>query len=131
MAPKLNNGEGVAFFVQEATLKLKEAPGPAYEETAWLRRSGGKQRRCGGDGLPEEGSGGGVDKMHGECPFYSCVSRRSNTSLHKERRREVMARLGAAAERACAHAVAERSEGSNGRREGHARGGNFVRTPAS
>jgi hypothetical protein len=26
MAPKLNNGEGVAFFVQEATLKLKEAP---------------------------------------------------------------------------------------------------------
>jgi hypothetical protein len=60
--------------------------------------------------------------MHGEGPFYSCVSRRSNAGLRKERGRELTARLDAAA---------EHSEGSNGHREGHTRGGNFVRTPAS
>jgi hypothetical protein len=63
-----------------------------------------------------------MDKMHGEGPFYSCVSHRSNAGLRKDRGREVMARLDV---------VAERSEGSNGRCEGHARGGNFVCTPAS
>jgi hypothetical protein len=36
-----------------------------------------------------------MNKMHGEDLFYSCVSRKSNVCLRKERRREVMARLGA------------------------------------
>jgi hypothetical protein len=76
-----------------------------WGEAAWHRRSGGKQRRCGGDGLPEECSGGGVDKMHGEGPFYSCISRRGNANLRKERAREVTARLSTTAERASASAA--------------------------
>jgi hypothetical protein len=88
MAPELNDGEGVAFLVREVAPKLKEALGPAYE-----------------DGLPKESSGGGVDKMHGEGPFYSCVSRRSNMGLRKKRRGEVTAQLGVAAGRAYACAA--------------------------
>jgi hypothetical protein len=68
---------------------------------AWHRRSGRKQKWGSGDGLSEEGSGGGMDKMHREGPFYSCVSRRGNVDMRKEKEREVTARLGAAAERAC------------------------------
>jgi hypothetical protein len=68
----------------------------------WHRRSGGKQRRCGGDGLPKESRGGGTDKMHGEGPFYSCVSRRSNMGLRKKRRGEVTSQLGVVAGRAYA-----------------------------
>jgi hypothetical protein len=35
------------------------------------RQSSRKQRRCGDDGLPEEGNGGGADKMHGKVPFIA------------------------------------------------------------
>jgi hypothetical protein len=42
---------------------------------AWHRHSSEKQRWCGGDGLTEEGSGGGADKTHVEGPFYSCEHR--------------------------------------------------------
>jgi hypothetical protein len=37
-APELNDGEGVAFLVQEVAPKLKEAPGPTQRE--WERVSG-------------------------------------------------------------------------------------------
>jgi hypothetical protein len=46
MAPELNGSEGVAFLVQEAAMKLKEAPGHAYGE-----RGGG--RWLGTDGAAE------------------------------------------------------------------------------
>jgi hypothetical protein len=46
MAPELNSGEGVAFLVWEAALKLKEATdlhnGREVGEEAWHRRSGEK-----------------------------------------------------------------------------------------
>jgi hypothetical protein len=64
-----------------------------------------RKTEVGCDGLQEEGSSGGMDKMHGEDPFYSCVSCRSNAGLCKEIGREVMAQLGAVAERACTHAT--------------------------
>jgi hypothetical protein len=98
-------------------------------------------RRLGTDGVAENrGSAaatahqrkaavGARIKCTGKVLFYSCVMRRSNTGLCKERGREVMARRGGRAS-VRSHG-AERSEGNNGRREGHARGGNFVRTPAS
>jgi hypothetical protein len=35
--PKLNDGEGVAFLVREAALKLKEAPGPTHGERGGVR----------------------------------------------------------------------------------------------
>jgi hypothetical protein len=72
---------------------------------AWHRRSGGKQRRCAGDGLPEGDSGGGTDKMSGRVPFYRCTLRGGNAGQHMERGREVMARLSTAAEQACSHAA--------------------------
>jgi hypothetical protein len=55
-----------------------------------------------------------MDKMHGEGPFYSCVSHRSNAGLCKEGGREVMARLGAAVERACAHATQSAARAATG-----------------
>jgi hypothetical protein len=58
---------------------------------AWHRRSDEKQRWCGGDGLPEEGSGGGMHKMHGKVLFYSRVLRGGNAAC-VEGEREVMAR---------------------------------------
>jgi hypothetical protein len=51
--------------------------------------------------------------MHGEGPFYSCVSRRGNTDLRKDRGREVTARRGGRA--SVRSRDAGRSEGSNGR----------------
>jgi hypothetical protein len=33
----LNGGEGITFLVREATLKLMEAPGPAYGEGGGVR----------------------------------------------------------------------------------------------
>jgi hypothetical protein len=49
--------------------------GERWGEIAWHRWSNEKQRRCGGDGLPEGGSGGGTDKMNGRVLFYSCEHR--------------------------------------------------------
>jgi hypothetical protein len=52
--------------------------------------------------------------MHGEGPFYSCVSRRSNAGLRKERGRELTARLDAAAERACARVAQSTARAATG-----------------
>jgi hypothetical protein len=48
-------------------------------------------------GLPEGGSGGGVDKRTRGVFFYSCALRGGNAGLHKEGEREVMARRGSRA----------------------------------
>jgi hypothetical protein len=95
---------------------------------AWHRWSGGKQRWGSNDGFPEEGSGGGVDKMHGEGPFYSCVSRRGNADLHKEGGDGSAQRGGRAS--MCSRG-SECSEAAMGAVKGTRGGGNFVRTPAS
>jgi hypothetical protein len=47
------------------------ARGERWGEVAWHRRSGRKQRRYGGDGLPEDGSGGAQTKCTGKVLFYS------------------------------------------------------------
>jgi hypothetical protein len=86
---------------------------------AWHHRNRGKQRRCGGEGLPEEGSGGGVDKMHGEGPFYSSVSHRSNADLGKERGREVTAELGVEAKQACTRVAQSAAWAAMGIEGGH------------
>jgi hypothetical protein len=54
---------------------------------AWHRQSGRKQRRCGGDGLPEGGSGEGADKMNRRALFYSHALRGGNVGLRRGRGR--------------------------------------------
>jgi hypothetical protein len=48
-------------------------------------------------GLPEEGSGGGVDKRMGGVFFYSRALRGGNAGLHKKRGREVTAQCSSRA----------------------------------
>jgi hypothetical protein len=75
------------------------------EAVRWRRLTGGRQRWD-------------TDKMHRECPLYSCVSRRGNAYPRKERGREVTARLGSARRGGRASVRSrdvERSEGSNDR----------------
>jgi hypothetical protein len=66
--------------------------------------------------------------MHRGGPFYSHALRGGNAGLCKEGEREVTAWCGGRA--SVRSRGAERSEGSNGHREGHTRGGNFVHMPA-
>jgi hypothetical protein len=50
MAPEFNGGEGVTILVQEAALKLKEAPSPAYGKRGgvrWLGTDGATENRGG------------------------------------------------------------------------------------
>jgi hypothetical protein len=70
-ALELNSGEGVGPSGWGAALGSGEALGPVYGGRGGVRRLGteGAAENIGGDGLPEEGSGGGTNKMHGEGPL--------------------------------------------------------------
>jgi hypothetical protein len=58
---------------------------------AWHRRSGRKQRRHGGDGLPEDGSNGAWTKCTGKDLFYSHALH-GGTAICAEGEQEVTAR---------------------------------------
>jgi hypothetical protein len=90
MAPELNGGECVTFLVQEAAPKLKEALGPANGENRGGAAAMASRRKA---------AVGVWTKCTGKVPFivvYRVEATRTCT------RREVMAQLSAAAERACA-----------------------------
>jgi hypothetical protein len=79
-APELNGDEGVAFLVQEAVLKLKEAPGPTQRESGRKTEAGAaatayqRQTLCGCVRDAEVAS------------FYSRVSRRNNAACARRER---------------------------------------------
>jgi hypothetical protein len=80
MVSKLNGDEGVAFLVRDTAQKVKEAPGPAYEERGgvrWLGTDAAMENR------------GGV--RWGATAYWRKVSRRSHAGTCKERGRQVMA----------------------------------------
>jgi hypothetical protein len=67
--------------------------GSEVGEVAWHRRSGRKQRRHGGDGLPEDSSSGAWTKCTGKVLFYSHALR-GGTAICAEGEQEVTARCG-------------------------------------
>jgi hypothetical protein len=69
------------------------ARGERWGEAAWHRQSGGKQRRCSGDGLPEEGNGGARTKCTGKVLFYRRALHGGNAAC-TEGEPKVMARHG-------------------------------------
>jgi hypothetical protein len=130
MAPELNGGEGVTFLVQEAALKLKEAPRPAYGERGgvrWLGTDGAVENRGGAATMAyqRKAAVGVWTKCTGKVPFIAAYRIEATwTCTRREGRREVMAQLSVVAERACAR-VAQSAVSNNGCREGHARGWKF------
>jgi hypothetical protein len=72
MAPELNGSEGAGPLGWEAALGSGEALGPTCRERGGVRWLGTDEvvenrGECGGSSLPEEGSGGGTDKMNRRC----------------------------------------------------------------
>jgi hypothetical protein len=78
MAPDGSDGQGKSTTPQKATPRWVGAPGPAEEEMGRLVRSGDGEpvAEIGAEAaasLPADGEASGMDKMHGEGSFYSCV----------------------------------------------------------
>jgi hypothetical protein len=76
MVLELNSGEGVTLTGLEVAPGPCGALRPAHGERSGVRRLGTdgvveKQRWCGGDGLPEEGSSGARTKYTGKVPFIA------------------------------------------------------------
>jgi hypothetical protein len=74
MAPELNGSEGVAFLVQEAALRLKEAPGPTYGErggVSWVGTDGVVKNRGGAvvTAYRRKAAVGAWTKCTGKVPF--------------------------------------------------------------
>jgi hypothetical protein len=77
-APDGSDGRGMSTMPRKAALRWVGAPGPAEEEMGRLVRSGDGEpvAEIGAKvaaSLPADGEASGMDKMHGEGPFYSCV----------------------------------------------------------
>jgi hypothetical protein len=78
MAPDGSSGWGKLTTPQKATPWWVGAPGPTEEEWGRLVRSvdGEPVTKIGAEAatsLPTDGKASGVDKIHREGPFYSCV----------------------------------------------------------
>jgi hypothetical protein len=76
----LTGEEEVTWAGLGGTLRPCGSLGPAYGERGGVRCLGTDEAAenrggCGGDNLPEGGSGGVVDKMNGRVLFYSCEHR--------------------------------------------------------
>jgi hypothetical protein len=77
-APDGSGGRGKSTTPRKAALRWVGAPGPAEEERGRLVRPGDGEPvvETGAEAvasLSMDGEASGMDKMHGEGPFYSCV----------------------------------------------------------
>jgi hypothetical protein len=73
-----SGGRGKSTMPRKATPRWVGAPGPVEEERGRLVRSGNGEPvvEIGAEAaasLPADGEASGVNKMHGEGPFYACV----------------------------------------------------------
>jgi hypothetical protein len=83
--PELNDGEGVAFLVREAALKLKEAQGLAYEERGgvrWLGTDGAVENRGGAAAMAyrRKAAVGAQTKCTGKVPFIAASIKTDRTA---------------------------------------------------